>query len=274
MLELLNQPALLASLVALGIVVGFLAGLLGIGGGMMMVPVLTHLLSRQGVASGMAVKMAIATSMVTIVFTSLASLRVHQRLGNVRWDVARRLVPGILLGSLAASAGAFAVLKGQGLALLFAVFITYTAIQMLLDRKPKPGRQLPGALGTGSVGVGIGFTSGLVGAGGAFMSVPFMTWCNVPPRQAVGTSVALAPPIALASTVGYVFSGWSLPAAVPGAVGYLYMPALVLVSLASVSLAPWGARTAQKLPVVQLKRLFAVLLLGLAASMLHRAFAG
>jgi uncharacterized protein len=273
-LELLNQPALLASLVALGIVVGFLAGLLGIGGGMMMVPVLPYLLSRQGVASGMAVKMAIATSMATIVFTSLSSLRVHQRLGNVRWDVARRLVPGILLGSLAAGAGAFAVLKGQGLAILFAVFITYTAIQMLLDRKPKPGRQLPGALGTSGVGAGIGFASGLVGAGGAFMSVPFMTWCNVPPRQAVGTSVALAPPIALASTVGYVFSGWSLPAAVPGAAGYLYLPALVLVSLASVSLAPWGARTAQKLNVLLLKRLFALLLLALAASMLHRAFAG
>jgi uncharacterized protein len=273
-LEVLNQPALLASLLALGVVVGFLAGLLGIGGGMMLVPVLTYVLVRQGVASGAAVKMAIATSMVTIVFTSLSSLRVHRRLGNVRWDVAKALAPGIVVGGLLAGAGAFAVLKGQGLALLFAGFIAYTAVQMLLDRKPRPGRQMPGPVGTTVVGAGIGFVSGLVGAGGAFLSVPFMTWCNVPPRQAVGTSVALAPPIALASTVGYVISGWQLSPVLPGAVGYLYLPALVVVSLASVSLAPLGARTAQKLPVLLLKRLFAVLLLGLAGSMLHRAFAG
>ena len=132
---------------------------------------------------------------------------------------------------------------------------------------------MPGALGAAGVGAGVGFISALLGAGGAFLSVPFMTWCNVPPRQAVGTSAALGFPIALASTVGYLMSGWNLPAAVPGALGYLYLPGLAVVSLASASLAPWGARTAHRVNVVALKRLFAVLLLALAASMLHQALA-
>jgi uncharacterized membrane protein YfcA len=124
------------------------------------------------------------------------------------------------------------------------------------------------------VGALIGFLSALVGAGGAFLSVPFMTWCNVPPRHAVGTSAALGFPIALASTAGYVVAGWGLPPALPGAVGYLYLPALAIVSLASVSLAPLGASTAQRMEVATLKRVFAVLMLALAASMLHRAFKG
>lgn len=263
---------LVGELLALGTVAGFLAGLLGVGGGMMMVPVITLVLTQRGVAGGPAVKMAIATSMATILFTSLSSVRAHWRLGNVRWDVARAMAPGILLGGLLAGAGAFAVLKGQGLALCFAAFIGYMAVQMLRDRKPRPGRQMPGALATGTVGMGIGFISALLGAGGAFMSVPFMTWCNVPPRHAVGTSAALGFPIAAASTAGYVVAGWNIPPALPGAFGYLYLPALLIVSLASVTLAPMGARVAQTINVALLKRFFAVLLLALAASMLHRAF--
>ena len=265
-------PLLIAELLALGTVVGFLAGLLGVGGGMMMVPIMTLLLTQRGVPNGLAVKMAIATSMATILFTSLSSVRAHHRLGAVRWDIARRMAPGIVLGGLAAGAGAFTVLKGQGLALFFAVFIGWAAVKMLRDKKPGPGRDMPGALGTAGVGAGIGFLSALVGAGGAFLSVPFMTWCNVPPRHAVGTSAALGFPIALASTVGYVVAGWSLPSALPGAFGFLYLPALAIVSVASMTLAPLGARTAQRVNVVVLKRLFAVLLLALAASMLYRAF--
>jgi uncharacterized membrane protein YfcA len=263
---------LVGELLALGTVAGFLAGLLGVGGGMMMVPVITLLLTQRGVAGGPAVKMAIATSMATILFTSVSSVRAHWRLGNVRWDIARAMAPGILLGGMAAGAGAFAVLKGQGLALAFAVFIGYMAVQMMRDRKPRPGRQMPGALGTASVGAGIGFISALLGAGGAFLSVPFMTWCNVPPRHAVGTSAALGFPIAAASTAGYVISGWNEPTLLPGAFGYLYLPALLIVSLASFTLAPVGARAAQRINVALLKRFFSVLLIALAASMLYRAF--
>ena len=252
--------------------VGFLAGLLGVGGGMMMVPVLSWLLAQRGVPAGPAVKIAIATSMATILFTSLSSVRAHHQLGTVRWDIVRGLAPGIVIGGLAAGAGAFALLQGQALALVFASFIGYSALQMLMNKQPAPHHAMPGPVGQAGVGAGIGFVSGLLGAGGAFLSVPFMIWCNVPPRQAAGTSAALGFPIALASTVGYVISGWGLPPALPGMTGYLYLPALAVIAVASMSLAPLGARTAQRLNAVVLKRLFALLLLLLAVGMLQRAF--
>ena len=264
---------LVAELLAIGTVAGFLAGLLGVGGGMMMVPAMTWLLVQRGVPDGLAVKMAVATSMATIMFTSMSSVRAHRKLGAVRWPIVRAMAPGILFGGLLAGAGAFAVLKGQGLALAFSVFIGYTAVQMMLDKKPSPSRQLPGWWGLAGVGAGVGFLSTLVGAGGAFLSVPFMTWCNVPPRHAVGTSSALGFPIAAAATLGYIISGWHLAPALPGAFGYLYLPALAIIATASMTLAPLGARVAQRIDTRLLKRLFAVLLLLLAASMLQRAFA-
>ena len=124
-------------------------------------------------------------------------------------------------------------------------------------------------LALGAVG---GFLSGLVGAGGAFLSVPFMSRCNVPIHNAVATSAALGFPIAVANTAGYVVAGWDLPAALPGAFGYLYLPALLIIAAASVLLAPLGARAAHALPVRQVQRLFALLLYALAAYMLTRAF--
>jgi uncharacterized membrane protein YfcA len=144
---------------------------------------------------------------------------------------------------------------------------------MLLDRRPAPSRTLPGPLGLAGAGGGIGFLSGLVGAGGAFVSVPFMGWCNVPIHQAVATSAALGFPIALASTTGYVIGGWSVPAALPGAFGYLYLPALACIASASVLTAPLGARAAHRLDVRQLRRVFAALLYALASYMLYKAFA-
>jgi uncharacterized membrane protein YfcA len=265
-------PALILELLALGITAGFLAGLLGIGGGMLMVPFLTFIFNHRGIEQGLAVKMAIATSMATILFTSLSSLRAHHRHGAVRWDLVRGLAPGIVLGGLAGGGGIFALIKGQGLAVLFAAFVGFSAVQMLLDRKPSPSRQMPGWAGQAAAGGGIGLMSGLVGAGGAFVSVPFMVWCNVPLRNAVGTSAALGFPIAMASTLGYLIAGWSLPPSVPGAFGYLYLPALVIITLASVMLAPLGARTAHRIDVKSLRKLFALLLLALAATMLYRVF--
>jgi uncharacterized protein len=241
---------------------------------MMLVPFLTLILSTRGVPPGMAVKMAIATSMATILFTSLSSVRAHHAHGAVRWDLLRGLAPGIVLGGLAAGAGAFSVLKGQGLALLFSLFVGFSALQMLRDRKPAPSRQMPGPAGQTAVGGAIGLVSGLLGAGGAFMSVPFMTWCNVPIRQAVGTSAALGFPIALASVTGYVVSGWRLPAALPGAFGWLYLPAVLVMSVASVLLAPVGARVAHRSDTARLKRIFALLLFALAGVMLHAAWRG
>lgn len=264
------DPAFIVSLLLVGTATGFMAGLLGVGGGMMIVPFLTYLLTARGVPAGVAVKMAIATSMATILFTSLSSVRAHHRRGAVRWDIVRRLAPGIVLGGLVAGAGVFAVLKGAALALFFAGFVGFSATQMLLDRKPKPTRQLPGTAGTTAAGGVIGFLSGLVGAGGGFVSVPFMTWCNVAMHNAVATSAALGFPIALANTVGYVVGGWNLPPALPGTFGYLYLPALAVVAAISVVMAPVGARVAHALDVRKLKRVFALVLYLLAGYMLWR----
>jgi uncharacterized protein len=184
------------------------------------------------------------------------------------------MAPGIVIGGLVGGGGVFAALHGKGLALVFAGFLGFSALQMLRDRRPAQGRQMPGPAGQTAVAAGIGGLSGLLGAGGAFMSVPFMVWCNVAVRQAVGTSAALGLPIALANTAGYLWAGRALPPALPGAFGYLYLPALAVIALASVSVAPLGARTAHRIDVRLLRRLFALLLAALAVSMLVKVFGG
>ena len=257
-------------LALLGLGTGFLAGLLGIGGGMIMVPFITIILSGRGVAPDLAVKMAIATSMATILFTSVSSVRAHHRRGAVRWDLVKGLTPGILLGGAVASLGVFALLKGAWLALFFAAFVSFSATQMFLDRKPAPTRQVPGTVGLIGAGGVIGFLSGLVGAGGGFVSVPFMTWCNVAIHNAVATSAALGFPIALANVVGYVVGGQGLENLPTHSFGYIWLPALIVIAACSVMTAPLGAHAAHKLPVKQLKRSFASILYVLAAYMLYK----
>ena len=264
------EPLLIVELILLGLCTGFLAGLLGIGGGMIMVPFLTIILSGRGVAPDLAVKMAIATSMATIIFTSISSVRAHHKRGAVRWDLVKGLAPGIVLGGMLASMGVFALLKGAWLALFFAAFVSFSATQMFLDKKPAPTRQVPGNAGLLSAGGVIGFLSGMVGAGGGFVSVPFMTWCNVAIHNAVATSAALGFPIALANVIGYAISGQGLQNLPAHSFGYLWLPGLGVIAACSVLTAPIGARAAHKLPVKQLKRAFSSILYLLAAYMLYK----
>lgn len=260
---MLLEPLLILELALLGTCTGFLAGLLGIGGGMLLVPFLTFILSAKGFPQDYTVKMAVATSLATICFTSLSSVRAHHQRGAVLWSVARLLAPGILVGSLFGAQIAVA-LPGNMLSVLFALFVGFSATQMFLDRKPKPTRTLPKGPGMFAMGGLIGLLSALVGAGGAFISVPFMTWCNVKIHNAVGTSSALGFPIALAGTLGYIWAGFGLPQMPPGSVGYLYLPALVIISIASMTMAPLGARTAHRMDIRPLKKVFATVLYGLA----------
>ena len=255
---------LVLELALLGLCTGFLAGLLGLGGGMLMVPILTIILTARAYPAEHTVKMAVATSLATICFTSLSSVRAHHLRGAVLWPVAIVLAPGILVGAFAGSQLASA-LPARTLSLLFALFVTFSATQMLLNRKPAPTRTLPGRLGMFAAGNAIGILSSLVGAGGAFISVPFMTWCNVRIHNAVATSAALGFPIALAGTLGYLLAGWNLPQMPPGAIGYLYWPGLLVLSIASMCTAPLGARVAHNMDIAPLKRAFAVVLYGLAA---------
>jgi len=268
------DPLLIVELAALGLGTGFLAGLLGIGGGMLIGPFMTIILSGIGVPADLAVKMAIATSMATIMFTSISSVRAHHKRGAVRWDIVKGLAPGIVVGGAIASAGVFALLKGTALAIFFAAFVGFSATQMFLDKKPKPSRQMPGTAGQLAAGSVIGFLSGLVGAGGGFISVPFMVAHNVAILNAVATSAALGFPIALANTVGYVFSGAALPNLPPHSLGYVWLPALAVIASCSVFTAPLGAKMAHRLPVAKLKKVFAVVLYGLASYMLWKGLHG
>lgn len=259
-------------LMVLGVVSGFLAGLLGIGGGMILVPFLTYLFTHGGVEAGLAVKMAIATAMTTIVFTSISSVRAHHKRGAVRWDVVRSLAPGIVVGALLGSVGVFAYLKGASLAFLFAIFVGFSATQMMLDKKPKASRHMPGTLGSFAGGGLIGFVSGLVGAGGGFISVPFMVWCNVAVHSAVATSAALGFPIALTNAVGYMVAGHRLTDLPAGTIGYIYLPALAVISVISVMMAPLGAKASHALPVAKLKKILASVLYLLAIYMTYKGF--
>ena len=266
---MIPEPLLILELALLGTCTGFLAGLLGIGGGMLMVPFMTFILSSKGFPADYTVKMAVATSLATICFTSLSSVRAHHQRGAVLWPVARLLAPGILVGS-ALGAQIAVALPGKVLGVLFALFVGFSATQMFLDRKPKPTRTLPAGPGMFAMGGLIGMLSALVGAGGAFISVPFMTWCNVKIHNAVGTSSALGFPIALAGTLGYVWAGIGMPQMPAGSVGYIYLPALVIISIASMAMAPLGARTAHRMDSRPLKKVFATVLYGLAGYFLLR----
>jgi len=266
---MLLQPVLILELLLAGVGAGLLSGLLGIGGAMVLVPVLTFVLGHTGILPAYTVKMAVATSLASIMFTSASSVRAHHRRGAVRWDIARVLAPGIVVGSLVGAQVAVA-LPAKALGILFAVFITFSATQMLLNRRPASSRTIPGPLGTFGVGIVIGLLSALVGAGGAFVSVPFMTWCNVKIHEAVGTSAALGFPIALAGTIGYAWAGRDLAQMPPGSFGYIFVPGLVIISLASMTLAPLGARIAHGMEIRPLKRIFAVVLYCISAYFLLR----
>ena len=266
----MTDPLILLSLSCIGLITGFLAGLLGIGGGMVLVPFMTYILGTQGVAPELAIKMAIATSMATIMFTSVSSVRAHHQRGAVRWDIVKRLAPGIVLGGLVASLGIFALLKGTYLGLFFGLFVGYSALRMFRKSQTQASRTMPGTAGQLAAGGVIGGLSGLVGAGGAFISVPFMTWCNVPIHNAVATSAALGFPIALANVIGYILAGQGLHDLPPYSVGYLWLPALIVIACCSVLMAPLGARAAHALPVSKLKRAFAMVLIALALYMLYK----
>ena len=256
------DPILIFELAALGLTSGFLAGLLGVGGGMMLVPFLTFFLTNRGQESGLSVKMAIATAMATIVFTSISSVRAHHKHGAVRWDIVKGIAPGIVIGGFITSLGIFSLLKGSMLAIVFALLVGFSATQMFLDKKPKPSRQMPDTGGQIAAGSVIGCISGLVGAGGGFISVPFMVAHNVPMRNAVATSAALGLPIAIANTIGYLIGG------------YVWFAGLLVIACCSVITAPFGAKAAHSLPVAKLKKVFAFTLYLLAGYMLWKGLAG
>ena len=255
----------------MGLFVGFFAGLLGIGGGLILVTLMVYMFTVQGFPADRLLHLALGTSIASIVFTSISSLRAHHKHGAVRWDILRSAIPGLVLGT---SFGTFVAdqLNSKYLAIFFVIFVYYSAVQMFANVKPKPTRQLPGNIGMTVVTIIVGIVSSLVGVGGGVMTIPLMSLCNVPMRQTIGTSAALGLPIAIAGTVGFIVTGLGKNHLPPLSVGYVYLPALVGIVIGTFVTVPWGAKAAHTLPVTALKKIFAVILFILASKMLWSLF--
>lgn len=240
----------------LGSFAGIMAGLLGVGGGLIIVPALAWSFHFQGVAEGIIMHLAIGTSLATIVITSIASMRAHHRHQALLWPVFWRLAPGIVVGALLGAAIADA-LPSATLQVVFGVFVLLVAAQMGFGAKPSPHRGLPGTVGMLVAGGTIGGISAIVGIGGGSLTVPFLMWCNTAIRNAVATSAACGLPIALAGAAGFMITGWGNPELPAWSGGYVYGPALAGIAVATMLFAPLGARLAHTLPTGVLKRVFA-----------------
>lgn len=250
-----------------GAFIGILAGLFGVGGGIIVVPMLAFLFSAQQFPESYILHLALGTSLATIAFTSVSSFRSHHARGAVLWPVVRTITPGILCGTFLGTWVA-AQLSSKFLSVMFMLFIFYVATRMFLNVRPQPKHTLPGAVGMFGVGTLIGGISSLVGIGGGSLSVPFLIRSNQPMYSAVGTSAAIGFPIAVAGSIGYLLNGLAAPGLPPWSIGFIYMPALVGIAFASVLTAPLGVRLAHSLPVERLKKLFAVFLLLMGLRML------
>jgi uncharacterized membrane protein YfcA len=251
----------------IGALVGFAAGLLGIGGGVVLVPLLVWVFTSHALPAEHVLHFALGTALAAMVFTSIASMLAHAARGAVDWRIARAMSPGMLSGSFAAALVA-GLIPTRPLAVGFTLLVFYAATQILLDLKPPGSRELPGRAGLFGAGAFIGAVSSLLAAGGAFLTIPFLSWCKVPLRRAIGTAAANGLPIAIAGTAGYVLHGLRIEGLPRPSVGYVYLPALALVVTTSMLAAPLGARLAHSLPVKRLRTIFALLLYFFALRML------
>ncbi len=257
---------MLISLLMLGAVVGFVAGLLGVGGGAVMVPVLTSLFIFQGIPVDKVVHLALGTSMAAMIVTSISSMMAHKRNSTIDWSVFRHLVLGVILGAFLAT---FIVpfINALYLSVFFASFMGYVSFNMLRAKQSIEGRGVISMKELWGVGVGIGGISALVSIGGGSMTVPYLFKHNFPMVKAIGTSAAIGVPLSIAGSVGYFINGWPYRDLSHGMLGFVYLPAVVAISVMSALFAPLGAKAAHKLPVNVLKKIFAVFLVLLSLNM-------
>jgi uncharacterized membrane protein YfcA len=233
---------------------------------MTLVPILSALFAAQVLTAEHTVHLALGTAMASIVFTSSASVRAHHGRGAVDWSIVRRLAPGMVIGALLATL-ASGFISQRTLALAFAAIVYAGATQMLFGGRPSASRGLPATPAMLAVGIAIGVICGLVSAGGAFLTVPFMLFCGVPVLTAIGTAAAVGIPVAVVGTVGFIASGWRVDGLPAATLGFVFLPALAALVVGSILTAPVGARLAHRLPVATLKRIFALLLFALATRM-------
>jgi uncharacterized membrane protein YfcA len=252
---------------AIGVAAGILAGLLGVGGGIIVVPLLAYVFYSKGFPAEHIMHLAVATSMAIMVFTSLSSLFAHHRHRAIDWPVVRRLSPGLVVGALL-GAWIAGQLSTTVLKTVFGLFELVVAAQLALNLQPRSARQLPGQAGLAGVGMAMGSLSSMLGVGGGILVVPYLMWCNVRVRTAVATSSACGFSLTTAGAAGYIFAAPAEQVPVDFTAGYIYLPALIMVALGSVSFAPLGARLAHRLPTAVLQRIFAVFLVLMGMAML------
>ena len=262
-----NLIGIIVASLLLGMVSGVLAGLFGIGGGMVIVPVLVFMFTALDLPVELVMIMAIATSLATIILTAASSVFAHHRLGSVVWEKVFRLAPGIVFGAVIGAVVAN-LLRTDLLRIIFIGFLLYVGTQMALEIKPKAGTASYSRWVDFFVASIIGLLSSLVGIGGGTLTVPYLMHCQYPMRNAVAVASACGLPIAVASTLSYMVLGMYAANLPVWSFGYVYLPAFFGVSLGGVVTAPLGAKLAHKLPARQLKRYFSLLIFILAAKLM------
>lgn len=258
---------LLMMCLAAGAVAGLLAGLFGVGGGLVIVPVLVAIFEMQGFNSSIHMHLALGTSLATIVMTSMSSVLAHHRKGAVEWPVFRQLAPGLVAGSLLGAA-LVDLVASEHLRIAFGVGEILVAVNMLRPKHTAKNSAMPSQAGLLSAGGVIGTLAAMAGIGGGTFMIPFLSWCGMTMHRVVATSAASGLPIALAGATGYIVTGWGEPALPDYSAGYLYLPGALGVVMASVAIAPLGADLAHRLPEDKLKLALAALLAGLGIKLL------
>lgn len=257
-----------------GAVAGLLGGLLGIGGGLVIVPVLVYSFTARGFDPAVLTQMAVGTSLATIIFTSFSSTKAHHQRGAVRWELARHIIPGIVMGTAIGALIAH-FMPGHHLQLLIGSFAILMALQMLTNWRPGQSPSdtgvLPGSSGLLAGGGIIGTASALFGIGGGSLTVPWLSYLGVRMQEAVATSSACGMAIAIAGATGFMVAGWGLIALPVEAIGYIYLPAFIGISISSILFARLGVSLAHRLPAETLRKLFAMLLVVVGIKMISGA---
>lgn len=254
-----------------GAVGGLLQGMVGVGIGIIVIPLLTFMLPHYGVPSDLAIRVALATSMAAISISSLSAVIAHHRHENIRWNVIKKMVIFSMLGS---GIGALlaSYMPARALEIIFGLFMFYTAFRMMIKKKDgateiqQASLSLPIMAGGGLL---IGITASIVGIGGGLFMVPFLHSRGLPMRYAVGTSTVVGLPVAIIGAVTYIITGFSQFHQNPVMLGYVHWPAFVAICVTAIVSAALGAKLAKSVNPIILQRLFAVCIVIVGTKMLY-----
>ncbi|MEA5097721.1 MAG: sulfite exporter TauE/SafE family protein [Burkholderiaceae bacterium] len=254
----------------LGAIVSLIAGMFGVGGGLVLVPILYMLFAAQGFPHEHIMHIALGTTMMSMIVTVAVSMNVHRKLGNIDWTIAKIMAIGLALGSVAGSTIA-SRLPTRPLTLIFSGIVILAAINMILNIKPSPSRQLPGTRWQLIVSFVFGIIAALTAATGGFLVTPYLAWHNVPMKRAIGTTSAIGVPVAIGGAFSDFVAGWSTQNLPPLTYGFVCLPALIGIVCCSSVFASWGARLVSRMDGDKVKRIFGAYVLIIALKMLHSA---